>query len=59
MMAEQTKVLLNPCKDISLTGNIGKTKYMEVGRRRDMMAHEHIAVDAYQKVPLNIKALYD
>ena len=27
-------VLLNACKDIGLAVNIGKTKYMEIGRHR-------------------------
>ena len=27
-------VLLNACKDVGLTVNIGKTKYMEIGRNR-------------------------
>ena len=31
-------VLLNACKDIGLAVNIGKTKYMEIGRHRDMIA---------------------
>ena len=35
-------VLLNACKDICLAVNIGKTKYMEIGRHRGMIANEHI-----------------
>ena len=37
-------VLLNACKDIGLAVNTGKTKYMELGRYRGMMAIEHITV---------------
>ena len=37
-------VLLNALKDIGLAVNTRKTKYMEVGRRRGMMANEHIKV---------------
>ena len=33
-------VLLNVCKDIAL--NTWKTKYMEIGRHRGMIANEHI-----------------
>ena len=33
-------VLLNAC----LAVNIGKTKYMEIGRHRGMMANEHIRI---------------
>ena len=35
-------VLLNPCKDIGLGVNIGKTKYMEIQHRRGMIANAHI-----------------
>ena len=44
-------MLLNACKDIGLAVNTGKTKYMELGCRRDIMANEHIAVGitAYEK----------
>ena len=31
-------VLLNACKDIVLAVNIGKTKYMEIGRHRGIIA---------------------
>ena len=34
-------VLLNACKDISLAVNTGKTKYMEIGSHRGMIAYEH------------------
>ena len=37
-------VLLNACKDIDLAVNVRKTKYMEVGRHRGMMAYQHITV---------------
>ena len=36
-------VLLNACKDIGLAVNIGKTKYMEIGRHRGMIANAHIS----------------
>ena len=34
-------MLLNACKNIDLAVNIGKTKYMEIGRHLDLMANEH------------------
>ena len=34
-------VLLNACKDIGLAVNIGKNKYMEIGRHRSMIENEH------------------
>ena len=34
-------VLLNACKDIGLSVNTGKTKYMEIGRHRYMIANKH------------------
>ena len=37
-------MLLSTCKDIGLAVNMGKTKYMEVGRNRGIMVHEHITV---------------
>jgi len=46
-------VLLNACKDIGLGVNTGKTKYMEIGRHRDMIANEHIRLGSsnyYEKV---------
>ena len=45
-------MLLNACKDIGLTVNIGKTKNMEIGRHRDMIANEHINIgsNSYEKV---------
>ena len=47
----------NDCKDIGLAGNIGKIKYMEIGRHRGVIANEHITIgsNSYEKVkPLNI-----
>ena len=35
-------VLLNAYKDSGLAVNTSKTKYMEIGHHRDMMANEHI-----------------
>jgi hypothetical protein len=45
-------VLLNACKDIGLAVNTGKTKYMEVGRHRGLMANAHIKIgsNSYEKV---------
>ena len=45
-------VLLNACKDIGLAVNIGKNKYMEMGRHQDMIANEHIKIgsNSYEKV---------
>ena len=37
-------VLLNACKDIGLAVNTGKTKYMEIGRHRDMIANACIKI---------------
>ena len=37
-------VLLNACKDIGLAVSTGKTKYMEMGRHRDMIANAHIKI---------------
>ena len=34
-------VLLNACKNIGLAVNTWKTKYMEIGRYRDMIANQH------------------
>ena len=39
-------VLLNVCKDIGLAVNIGKTKYMEIGRNRGGIANEHMTVNS-------------
>ena len=45
-------VLLNACKDIDLVVNIGKTKYMEIGRHRGMIPNAHIKIGSnfYEKV---------
>ena len=45
-------VLLNACKDIGLVVNRGKTKYMEIGRHRGVIANAHIKIDSnsYEKV---------
>ena len=45
-------MLLDGSKDIGLAANTGKTKFMELGRRRSMMANKHIVVDknSYKKV---------
>ena len=47
-----TDVLLNACKDIGLAVNTGKTKYMEIGRNRGMIANAHIKIrsNSYEKV---------
>ena len=40
------------CKDIGLAVNIGKTKYMEIGRHRVMISNAHIKIgsNSYEKV---------
>ena len=38
-------MLLNACKDIGLAVNIGKTKYMETGRHRGIIANAHIMIE--------------
>ena len=46
-------MLLNACKDIiGLAVNTMKTKYMEIGRQRGMIANEHIKIGSkfYEKV---------
>ena len=45
-------LLLNACKDIGLAVNIGKTKYMEIGRHRGIIANAHIKIvsNSYEKV---------
>ena len=44
-------VLLNACKDIGLAVNMGKTKYIEIGRHRDIIAIAHIKIgsNSYEK----------
>ena len=45
-------VLLNATKDIGLAANTGKTRYMETGRNRDVIANKHIRIgsNSYDKV---------
>ena len=44
----------NACKDIGVAVNTGKTKYMEIGRHRGMIANAHIKMgsrpNSYEKV---------
>ena len=37
-------MLLNACKDIGLAVNTGKTKEMEIGHNRGIVANEHIKI---------------
>ena len=37
-------VLLNACKDIGLSVNTGKTKYMEIGHHAGMIPNAHIKI---------------
>ena len=46
-------MLLNACKDIGLAVNIGKTKYLEIGRNRGVIANEHIIVIPMKKLKLS------
>ena len=39
-------VLSNACKDIGLAVNIGKTKYMEIGRHWCMVANNNFRIDS-------------
>ena len=43
---------LNACKDIGLTVNTRKTKYMEIGRHQGIIANAHIKIgsNSYEKV---------
>ena len=45
-------VLLSACKDIGLAVNIGKHKYMEIGRHRGITPNAHIKIgsNSYEKV---------
>ena len=47
-----TDVLVNACMDIGFAVNTGKTKYMEMGRRRGMIANPHIKIgsNSYEKM---------
>ena len=50
-----TDVLFNDCKDIGLAINTRKTKYMEKGRHRGMIANEHIRIgsgNSYKNVKI-------
>ena len=51
-MGINADVLLNACKDIGLAINTGKIKNMEIGRRRGVIANEHIKIgsNSYEKV---------
>ena len=40
-------MLLDACRDVGLAVNIGKTKYMEIGRHRGVIANAHI--NSYEK----------
>ena len=54
-------VLLSDCKDIGLAVNIGKTKYMEIGRHRGVIANAHIkkvVIPMKKWKRLNTQALY-
>ena len=44
-------MLLNACKDIGLAVNIGKTKYIEIGRHRGIIVNAHIKIgsNSYKK----------
>ena len=46
------QMLLNACKDIGLAVITGKTKYMEIGRHRGMIANALIKIgsNSYEKV---------
>ena len=52
MISEQSDVLLNFYKDISLAVNTRRTKYMEIGRHRRIIANEHIKIgsNSYETV---------
>ena len=55
-IARNADVLLNACKDIGLAVNTGKTKYMQIGCHRGVIANEHIKIasNSYEKwKPLN------
>ena len=49
---ERNADVLNACKDIGLAVNIGKTKYMEIGSHRGVIANSHIKIgsNSYEKV---------
>ena len=43
-MERNADALLNACKDIGLAVNMGKTKYMEIGRHRGIIANAHVKI---------------
>ena len=45
-------MLLNACNVIGLAMNTGKTKYMEIGGKRRMIANAHFKIgsNSYEKV---------
>ena len=45
-------MLLNSCKNFSLAVNIGRTKYVELGRHVGMMTNKHFieGSNSYKKV---------
>ena len=54
-MERNADALLNACKDIGLAVNMGKTKYMEIGRHRGMIANAHInkiGSNSYEKLKI-------
>ena len=44
IIERNANVLLNGCKDTGLAVNTGKCNYMEIGRRRGMIANEPIRI---------------
>ena len=46
-------MLLNASKDIALAVNTGKTKYIEIGRHRGIIANEHMRIGMKSENPLN------
>ena len=52
-------MLLNACKDIGLAVNIGKTKYMEIGRNRGMRRRweDNIRMDLEEIVSMRVIGL--
>ena len=48
-MERNAGVLLNACKNVGLAG---KTKYMEIGRHRGVIANAHIKIgsNSYERV---------
>ena len=52
LLHSSSLLLFEACKDIGLAVNRRKTKYMEIGRHRGMIANEHIRIGSnyYEKV---------